>query len=116
MSMKRTDLEKNRGLKINARMGAAGFPERFAAGAGSVIDKRGQRKLDQAAGLIPFACKLPACLVKDLQAAGVTVTKLSQAEHDAFAKATRPVFDKWKKQIGEPLVNEAEKAIAARKR
>ena len=55
-------------------------------------------------------------LVKDLQAAGVTVTKLSQAEHDAFAKATRPVFDKWKKQIGEPLVNEAEKAIAARKR
>ena len=55
-------------------------------------------------------------LVKELQAAGVTVTKLSQAEHDAFAKATRPVFDKWKKQIGEPLVNEAEKAIAARKR
>ena len=55
-------------------------------------------------------------LVKDLQAAGVTVTKLSQAEHDAFAKATRPVFDKWKKQIGETLVSEAEKAIAARKR
>lgn len=71
MSMKRTDLEKNRGLKINARMGAAGFPERFAAGAGSVIDKREQRKLDQAAGLIPFACKLPAGLVKDLQARGV---------------------------------------------
>lgn len=71
MSMKRTDLEKNRGLKINSRMGAAGFPERFAAGAGSVTDKRGQRKLDQAAGLIPFACKLPACLVKDLQARGM---------------------------------------------
>ena len=54
-------------------------------------------------------------LVKELQGLGVTVTKLSPAERDAFAKATRPVFDKWKKQIGEPLVNEAEKAIAARK-
>ena len=71
MSMKRTDLEKNRGLKINARMGAAGAPERFAAGAGSVVDKRGQRKLDQAAGLIPFACKLPGDLVKQVQAQGL---------------------------------------------
>jgi TRAP-type transport system periplasmic protein len=30
-------------------------------------------------------------------------------------KATRPVYDKWKGQIGADLVSAAEKAIAARK-
>lgn len=44
------------------------------------------------------------------------MTSLSPAEHDAFAKVTQPVYDKWKKQIGEDLVNLAEKSIAARKK
>ena len=46
---------------------------------------------------------------------GVTVTQLSPAERDAFVQATRPVYAKWKTQIGADLVNQAEKAIAARK-
>jgi len=54
-------------------------------------------------------------LLKDLAANGVQVTDLSAAEREAFAKATRPVFDKWKGQIGANLVDAAEKAIAARK-
>ena len=45
----------------------------------------------------------------------MTVTQLSAAERDAFVKATRPVYEKWKGQIGADLVNMAEKAIAARK-
>jgi len=45
----------------------------------------------------------------------VTVTQLSPAEREAFVKATRPVYDKWKGQIGADLVGAAEKAIAARK-
>ena len=53
-------------------------------------------------------------LLKDIEALGVTVTKLSPAERDAFVKATRPVYEKWKNQIGEGLVSAAEKAIAAR--
>jgi TRAP-type C4-dicarboxylate transport system substrate-binding protein len=53
-------------------------------------------------------------LLKDIEALGVTVTKLNPAERDAFVKATRPVYEKWKKQIGEGLVSAAEKAIAAR--
>jgi hypothetical protein len=69
--MNKTDLEKSRGSKINGKMGAAGVPDRFGAGAGKVVDKREQRKLDQAAGLIPFACKLPADLVKQIQAKGL---------------------------------------------
>ena len=52
-------------------------------------------------------------LLKDLAALGVTVTTPNAAEREAFVKATRPVFDKWKSQIGAPLVDKAEKAIAA---
>jgi TRAP-type C4-dicarboxylate transport system substrate-binding protein len=35
-------------------------------------------------------------LLKDIAAMGVTVTALSPAEREAFVKATRPVYDKWK--------------------
>lgn len=55
-------------------------------------------------------------LLKDIAANGVTVTQLSPADREAFVKATRPVFDKWKGQIGADLVGQAEKAIAARKK
>lgn len=55
-------------------------------------------------------------LLKDIAALGVTVTQLSPEEREAFVKATRPVYDKWKNQIGAGLVSTAEKAIAARKK
>ena len=54
-------------------------------------------------------------LLKEIAAHGVTITQLSPAEREAFVKATRPVHDKWKNQIGADLVQAAEKAIAARK-
>ena len=54
-------------------------------------------------------------LLKEIASHGVTVTQLSPQERDAFVKATRPVYDKWKNQIGASLVNSAEKSIAARK-
>ena len=54
-------------------------------------------------------------LLKDIASNGVTVTQLSPAERDAFVKATRPVYEKWKNQIGANLVTTAEKSIAARK-
>ena len=53
-------------------------------------------------------------LLKDIAALGVTVTQLTPQEREAFVKATRPVYDKWKNQIGANLVSAAEKAIAAR--
>jgi tripartite ATP-independent transporter DctP family solute receptor len=52
-------------------------------------------------------------LLKDLAGLGVTVTTPDAAGREAFVKATRPVFDKWKSQIGAGLVDKAEKAIAA---
>ncbi|SFB67011.1 tripartite ATP-independent transporter solute receptor, DctP family [Polaromonas sp. OV174] len=55
-------------------------------------------------------------LLKEIASHGVTVTQLSPQEREAFVKATRPIYDKWKNQIGAPLVTAAEKAIAARKK
>jgi len=55
-------------------------------------------------------------LLKDIAAMGVTVTRLTPAEREAFVTATRPVYDKWKSQIGAPLVAKAEQSIAARKK
>jgi len=54
-------------------------------------------------------------LLKDIAALGVNIVQLSPDEREAFVKATRPVYAKWKGQIGADLVNTAEKAIAARK-
>ena len=67
MTMKATDLAKNRGLKINNKLANAASPARFG-GAAPVLDKRQQREADRALGLVPFACKLPAELVRTLQA------------------------------------------------
>ena len=55
-------------------------------------------------------------LMKEVAAMGVTVTELTPAERDAFVKATRPVYNKWKNTVGADLVNTAEKSIAARKK
>ena len=54
-------------------------------------------------------------LLKDIAGLGVQITQLTPAEREAFVKATRPVYDKWKGQIGADLVGMAEKAVAARK-
>ena len=55
-------------------------------------------------------------LLKEIAALGVSITQLSPQERDAFVKATRPVYEKWKPTVGVALVNAAEKAIAARKK
>ena len=55
-------------------------------------------------------------MYKEVAALGVTVTRLSPAEKDAFVKATRPVYDKWTQTIGPDLVKKAEAAVAARRK
>ena len=66
MSMKKTDLEKNKGLKITGQMHAGGVAPRFGQGAAASGERREQRRRDAAAGLVPFACKLPQELVAQL--------------------------------------------------
>ena len=72
MSMKKSDLDKHLGRKIGGQMKVAGIPGRFGQGSADVPDRREQRRLDAAAGLVPFACKLPADLVRTLQERATT--------------------------------------------
>jgi len=66
MSLKKTDLARRLGSKIEGQMKGAAIPARFAQGA-AAPDRREQRRLDAAAGLVPFACKLPADLATQLR-------------------------------------------------
>ncbi len=53
---------------------------------------------------------------KTIEGLGVKVVKLSAEERAAFQKVTRPVYEKWSKQIGPDLVKKAETAVATRKK
>ena len=77
MAMKATDLARLKGTKIMGQMKqarAAGKPD-----AAPAADRREQRKLDQAAGLVPFAVKLDQRLVVQLIALAAS-RGLSMAE------------------------------------
>jgi hypothetical protein len=65
MTMKKTDLAKNKMVKASNAVKIASVPDRFGTGSGAT-DRKEQRKLDQAAGLVPFACKLPIALITQL--------------------------------------------------
>lgn len=66
--MKRTELEKLQGKKVVDRMRRESAPERLISGAVSAGARREQREREKAAGLVPFAVKLPAELVASVQA------------------------------------------------
>ncbi|OZI63573.1 hypothetical protein [Bordetella genomosp. 11] len=80
--MKKTDLEKNKALKLMGKLNAAVPPGRYA-GTESVPDRREQRRLDQAAGLVPFPVKLRQPLADALraraQAEGISTNDLINA-------------------------------------
>lgn len=66
--MKKFDIEKNKALKLMGDLKQSRTPGRFGQAAGAPTDKREQRKLDQAAGLVPFSVKLKLPLVNALRA------------------------------------------------
>ncbi len=53
-------------------------------------------------------------VLKEVAGLGVTVTYLTDAERKVFQAATKPVYDKWAKQIGADLVKSAEESVAKR--
>ncbi|GLU35203.1 hypothetical protein WKR88_05490 [Trinickia caryophylli] len=72
MAMKKTDLEKNKALKLTHSMKQS-HSERFGKGAADTpLGRREQRKLDQAKGLVPFACKLDGDLANQLKERAAT--------------------------------------------
>ncbi len=66
--MKKTDLEKLKGLRLKPQAGAAGAGGQFGKAAPAVPSRKEQRELDRAAGLVPFAVKLNEDLVRQLHA------------------------------------------------
>jgi hypothetical protein len=69
--MKKTGMAKSDAKKLMGKMVAPGAAA-YGTGAAPVVDRREQRKLDQALGLVPFAVKLNSDLVAQLQAAAKT--------------------------------------------
>jgi hypothetical protein len=63
MTMKRAELEKRKALAIANAQRSSGHRYRPAP-----ADRKAQRAADRAAGLVPFAVKLPAALVAELNA------------------------------------------------
>jgi len=63
--MKKTDLAKSDAKKLMGKMAPKGASA-FGGSDGAVVDKREQRRRDQALGLVPFAVKLNGDLVKRL--------------------------------------------------
>lgn len=67
VAMKRTDLAKHKGKKIDDRMNRAPAADRFGGGAATLVDRKELRKRDRELGLVPFAVKLEADLVTRLR-------------------------------------------------
>lgn len=80
--MKKTDLEKNKALKLMGKMKATLPPDRLA-GAAPEVDRRERRRLDQAAGLVSFPVKLQQPVIDALRARatadGVGINELVNA-------------------------------------
>ena len=66
MTMKKTELEKRKGLKLANDLRLAGNP--YARSGETEADRRARRDRDRALGLVPFAAKLPHELVRQMQA------------------------------------------------
>jgi hypothetical protein len=100
--MKKADLEKHLGKKIAGRMQHEPQSPRFGAESAGVADKREQRERDKAAGLVPFAVKLPQPLVTRLQSLaaerGITLSDLAgELLEAATASKVEPPPPKAKK-------------------
>lgn len=72
MPMKRTELAKQLGHKINSKVGGSGAVSSFAKNSDPEADRKERRKKDKALGLIPFAVKLNEELVSEIQELAVT--------------------------------------------
>jgi len=67
MALTPAELQKLNAMKLVNQMKSAGGHGRPGAAAASV-DRREQRRIDQAAGLVPFAVKLNSELIKKIHA------------------------------------------------
>ncbi|MDP3842271.1 MAG: hypothetical protein Q8Q81_06680 [Oxalobacteraceae bacterium] len=86
--MKKSGLEKQKAMKLAGKMKQAGTGAAFGQDAAVPLDRRDQRKLDQALGLVPFAVKLHGDLVAQLQAlAQARAIGMNEVVAELLAKA-----------------------------
>lgn len=84
--MKKTGMAKSDAKKLMGKLVAPGS-NGFGQGEAVAVDRREQRKRDQALGLVPFAVKLNSDLVLQLQAqAKQRGIDLNEAVADILAK------------------------------
>lgn len=81
--MNKFDLQKNQALKLAGQLKQAATPDRFGT-ASQAPDRREQRKLDQAAGLVPFPLKLSQSQADQLR---VAAAERGVSTNDIVAKA-----------------------------
>jgi hypothetical protein len=65
VTLKKTELEKRKGLKITNDLRLAGNP--YTRVGETEVERRARRERDRALGLVPFAVKLPQELVRQMQ-------------------------------------------------
>ena len=86
MTAKKADLEKLKGMQIENLRRQSG--NRYGPSSAAVDDRRARRERDRALGLVPFAAKLPADLVRSLQAeAGKRGVSIDELVSQLLAKA-----------------------------
>lgn len=84
--MKETGLAKSDAKKLMGQMAQPGAAA-FGNAAAPAVDRREQRRLDQAAGLVPFAVKINGDLVKQLQErAAASAVELNELVGQLLAK------------------------------
>lgn len=89
--MKKTDLEKNKALKLVGKLKQGGTPSRFGIdSADGLVDRREQRRLDQAQGLVSFPLKLKKALIEEIRArATAQNVSTSEIAGDLLEKALK---------------------------
>lgn len=86
--MKKSGMEKQKAMKLAGKMKQAGTSASFGQDAAAPPDRRDQRKIDQALGLVPFAVKLHSDLVAKLQSlAQARATGMNEVVAELLEKA-----------------------------
>ncbi len=88
--MNKFDLQKNQALKLAGQLQQASTPDRFGT-ASQGPDRREQRKLDQAAGLVPFPLKLSQAHADKLRA---LAAERGVSTNDLVAEVLQNALDK----------------------
>jgi len=67
MSMKKTDLEKNLGKKLERGLKSQAIPQRFAQVAGKAVTKKAEPINSGSVKLVQVSCRLPAPMANKLR-------------------------------------------------